>query len=210
MDAIYPDKAFMIKAYFDDLEKRIAFLKELHNVNHTDEALMLCCCYIEALGSRQYHDSNRKAKNYYRILVEFSGNSIFSLVHPKQLKNILNDKNLFKRNFDQIELIIDSFGKELIPQKDVIFRFKPVATEEQMNWLDDNLFKGTMAAISYDRVRSDLVHDISTSNLTFSETTFGGKQVPDMNFDLLYPALIKIFRNLKDMSLKTNTWYWEQ
>jgi len=200
----------MIKAYFDDLENRIAFLKELHKGSHIDEALMLCCCYIEALGSRHYHDSNRKAKNYYRILVEYSENRIFALVHPKQLKNILKDKKLFNQNIDRIEPIVDGFGKELIPQQEVICRLEPVATEEQMNWLNDNLFKGTMAAISYDRIRSDLVHDISTSKLTFSETTFEGKQVPDMNFRLFFSALIKIFKNLKERSLETNTWYWEQ
>ena len=147
------DKTFMIQAYFDDLEKRIAFLKELYNGHHTDEALMLCCCYIEALGSRQYHDSNRKAKNYYRILVESSGNNIFALVHPKQLKNVLKDKKLFKANIDQIDPIIDGFGKELIPQKGVSDSLAHVVTGEQMKWLNDNLFKGTMAAISYDRVR---------------------------------------------------------
>ena len=210
MNDIDSDKIFMIQAYFDDLEKRIDFLKELYNGHHADEALMLCCCYIEALGSRQYHDSNRKAKNYYRILVEFSGNNIFAFVHPKQLKNVLKDKKLFKPNIGQIDPIIDGFGKELIPQQEVSDRLAPVVTEKQMNWLNDNLFKGTMAAISYDRVRSDLVHDISTSNLTFSETTFDGKPVPDMNFELLYPALMKIFDSLKEMSLKTNTWYWEQ
>ena len=204
------DKTFVIQAYFDDLEKRIAFLRELYCGNHTDEALMLCCCYIEALGSRQYHDSDRKAKNYYRILEEFSGNYLFTLIHPKQLRNVLKDKKLFKSNIKQIDPIIDGFGKELILQKIVSDSLSPVVTKDQMKWLNDNLFKGTMAAISYDRIRNDLVHDISTSNLTFKETTFDGKPVPDMNFDLLYPALMKIFDSFKEISLKTNRWYWEQ
>ena len=204
------DKAFMIQAYFDDLEKRIAFLKELNEGDHKDEALMLCCCYIEALGSRQYHDSDRKAKNYCRILGEHSGDNLFALIHPKQLKNVLMNKKLFQTNFTQIETIIAGFGKELIRQKVVFDSLSPVITKDQLNWLNDNLFKGTMAAISYERVRSELVHDISTSNLTFNETKFDGNPVPDMNFELLYPALMNIFRGLKEISLKTNKWYWEQ
>ena len=209
MNDINSDKTFMIQAYFDDLEKRITFLKELYDGNHTDEALMLCCCYIEALGSRQYNE-NGKAKNYCKLLVEFSGNNIFALIHPKQLKNVLAAKPLFRTHIDQITPIIDRFGKELIPHQEVIDCLTPVITEDQKNWLNANFFKGTMAAISYDRVRSDLVHDISTLNLTFSETTIDGKTVPDMNFELMCPALMKIFNNLKEMSLKTNTWYWEQ
>ena len=97
------DNAFMIQAYFNDLEKRIAFLKELYDGDHTDEALMLCCCYIEALGSRQYHDSDRKAKNYYRTLEEHSGNKLFTLIHPKQLRNVLMSQKLFKANITQIK-----------------------------------------------------------------------------------------------------------
>ena len=123
------DKTFMIQAYFDDLEKRVAFLKELFDGHHTDEALMLCCCYIEALGSRQYHDSNRKAKNYYKILKDFSGNNIFALVHPKQLKNVLKDKKLFEANIDQINPIINDFGKELIPQQKVTDKLSSLLTE---------------------------------------------------------------------------------
>lgn len=204
------DKAFMIQAYFDDLEKRIAFLKELYNRDHTDEALMLCCCYIEAIGSRQYHDSYRKAKNYCRILEEYSGNKIFALIHPKQLRTVLMNKKLFYRSITQVGSIIDGFGKDLILQKTVSDSLSPVINGDQLNWLNDNLFKGTMAAISYERVRSELVHDISTSNLTFNKTTFDGKLVPDMNFILMYPALMNIFHSLKDISLKTNKWYWEQ
>ena len=204
------DKAFMIQAYFNDLEKRVAFLKKLYDLDHTNEALMLCCCYIEALGSRQYHDSDRKAKNYYRILEKYSSNELFALIHPKQLRNVLRSKKLFEANITQIDPIIDNFGKELILQKVVSDSLSPVITEEQVNWLNDNLFKGTMAAISYERVRSDLVHDISTSNLIFEETTFNSKPVPDINFKLLYSALMNIFHNLKKNSLKSNKWYWEQ
>ena len=188
-----PDKAFMIKAYFDDMEMRISFLKDLSNGGHMNEALMLCCCYIEALGSRQYHDSDRKAKNYSKILEEYSGNEIFALIHPKQLKNVLTNKKLFNANFSQIEPIIDRFGNTLIQQKVVADKLLPVITAEQLNWLNDNIFKGTIAAISYERVRSKLVHDISTSNFTFSATEYAGKPVPDLNFSLLYPALSNIW-----------------
>ena len=205
----YPDKSFMIKAYFDDLENRVDFLKELRNRCHRDEALMLCCCYIEALGNRQYQDSNNK-KNFYKILIEFSGNGIFEFVHPKQLKKVLNCQKCFQVNIDQITPIVDGFRKELIPQEKVIHCLAPVATEIQKRWLDESLYKGTMAAIAYEQIRSDLVHGISGSEISFSETTFNGKPVPDINFEMLYTALVNIVNSLKKISLKTNSWYWEQ
>lgn len=204
------DKAFFIEAYFDDLEKRIAFLKDMNEGGHRDEALMLCCCYIEALGSRQYHESERKAKNYSRILEEHGGNDIFALVHPKQLNQVLADQKLFKANLSKIESVIDGFGMELVLQEVVVDTLAPVITDDQASWLQDNLFKGTIAAISYELVRSELVHDISAASITFSETTIKGNPVPDLTFELLYPALWAIFHRLKTKSLETNTWYWEQ
>lgn len=117
---------------------------------------------------------------------------------------------MFKTNIKEIKSIIDDFGKELISQESVINSLSSVINEEQLKWFKDNLFKGTVAKISYESVRSELVHDFSTSNLTFSETRFDGKPVPDINFDLLYPALMNIFCRLKEISLKTNKMYWEQ
>lgn len=58
------------------------------------------------------------------------------------------EKKLFKANITQIDPIIDSFGKQLIPQKVASDSLSPKVTKNQMNWLNDNLFKGTMAAIS--------------------------------------------------------------
>ncbi len=113
------DKAFFIRAYFDDLKERIAFLKDLNEGRHRDEALMLCRCYIEALGSRQYHES-RKLKNYSRILEEHGGNDIFALIHPKQLRQVLANQRLFKANLSKIESVIDGFGMELVSQEVVV------------------------------------------------------------------------------------------
>jgi len=89
------DKAFMIGAYFDSLDTKIAFLKQLHQDDHRDEALILCCCYTEALGSQKYPSSDSKAKNYAKILEEEGGNPLFSLVHPRQLVRVLDNIKLF-------------------------------------------------------------------------------------------------------------------
>jgi hypothetical protein len=204
------DKTFFIKAYFDDLEKKIGFLKELKEGSHKDEALMLCCCYIEALGSMQYHQSERKAKNYSMILRESAGNDIFGLVHPKQLKVVLTNQKRFKHNFSAIEPIIDGFANELVSQEIVTKKLSSIISTDQAEWLQNNIFKATIAAISYDVIRSELVHGISTANVTFSQTTFKGNPVPDLNFELLYSALWNIFGRIKKKSLETNKWYWEQ
>jgi len=44
-------KREFIAAYFEELEKRIAFLVTLHDQDHEDEALLLCLVYIDGLAN---------------------------------------------------------------------------------------------------------------------------------------------------------------
>jgi len=200
--------AFLIKAYFDDLEKRISFLYELCHSDHKNEALMLCCCYIEALGNRRYNSRN-SSKNYSMILQECSGNSLFAYVHPKQLKEVLANQKLFRGVYSKIEPIIDGFKKRLVTQEEVLHELSPLITKQQVCWLKEYLFKVTMAYISYDRIRSELVHDISASAISFSETTLNDQPVSELDFPLLYSALRNIFQMVRDASITTNKWWWE-
>jgi len=202
-------KAFFIKAYFDDLEQRIACLRELQAAGHENEALMLCCCYIEALGSQRYHQSNRKAKNYCTILVEYGDNALFGLVHPKQAVQVLRTVKLFVNNINAIEAAISTIGKQLCQAQSLLELLRPILTSKQKDWLDNNLYKLTIAAISYERVRSELVHDISAAPVSFSETTYNGNPIPSIDFDLLYVALQSVFAEAKRQSVDANKWYWE-
>lgn len=203
-------KAFSIKAYFDDLQNRISFLAELHVMGRKDEALMLCCCYIEALGSRESDEPKNKAKNYCGILTEQGGNELWRLIHPKQLKNLLSSKKLFNDILNVLEPLVDAYGKQLIEPHEVLDCFNPHINEEQRNWLQNNIFKGSMASISYERIRSELVHDISGGSISFGETVCNGKQVPDIDFELLYASLLKIVSASQEKSISTNKWWFEQ
>ncbi|MFA6470993.1 MAG: hypothetical protein WCU00_03045 [Candidatus Latescibacterota bacterium] len=204
------EKAFYIKAYYKNLEQRISFLKELHEDGHVNEALMLCCCYIEALGSQRYQDSDRKAKNYCTILDEHGGDVIFGLVHPKRALQVLSTVNLFQRNIVEIQEAISGIENQLYEKRAFLQLLAPVTTPEQQNWLNENVFKLTIAAISYDHVRCQLVHDISAGPVSFSETTFNGKPLPSIEFRLLYKGLKNVFAKAKCKSIETNKWYWEQ
>jgi len=204
------DKAFFIAAYYDDLKKRISFLEDLHANGHDNEALMLCCCYIEALGSHRYHDSDRKAKNYCTILKEYGNNEIFSLAHPKQISLVLSKLKLFQNNISLINKAVTTLGNNLYNEETITETFAPLFTQQQKEWLSENFFKLTIAAISYELVRSELVHDLSAAPVSFSETTFNGKPIPRLDFQLLYGALQSVFADEKRQSIETNKWYWEQ
>jgi hypothetical protein len=202
-------KSYFIKAYFDDLQSRVGFLAELHATGRKNEALLLCCCYIEALGSRASGDSE-KARNYCSILVQHGGSEIWRLVHPKQLRNVLASKPLFVDVFSQLEPLIAESGKQLIDPDELLARLNPILTETQQNWLQRYVFRGSMANISYERIRCELVHDISANDVSFSETIYDGNPVPNLDFEMLYSSLRKIVDALQESAVSSNRWWFEE
>jgi len=203
-------KAENIEAYFDNLQKRIEFLAALYDMGRVNEALMLRCCYIEALGSRQSPEPERKAKNYCDVLAKHSRNEIWHLVCPKQLKNVMASNGLFKDAIGVVEPLINGFGTQLIEPEQVHARLDPVLSDQQRAWLDDNLFKGTVTYISYERIRSELVHDISAATISFSEMSYKGKPAPDLDFEMLYASLRYIVNVSEARAVSTNKWWFEQ
>jgi hypothetical protein len=203
-------KANFIKAYFDDLQSRIAFLPELYEMRRKDEALMLCCCYIEALGSRQSRQPERKAANYCAVLAEQGKNEIWRLIHPKQLRNVLADNGLFKPSLQQLEPVINQVGNELIEPEYMRAKLDPMLNHQQRRWVGNNLFKGTIAYISYERIRSELVHDISGGPISFSETFYKGNPVPELDFDILYASLRHIVASSQELAISRNKWWFEE
>ncbi len=200
------NKAFYIQAYFNDLQQRTAFLAELHSKGRKDEALMLCCCYIEALGNRESSDLDLKAKNYCTILSDKGGNEIWRQIHPKQIKNVLFKNKFFKEQLSTLETQIDYFGSQLIEPQVLLAQLDPHINVKQRSWFQDHIFKGSMANISYERIRCELVHDITGGSISFSETAYKGNPVPDIDFETLYASLNTILAISQSEAISTNSW----
>jgi len=67
-----------------------------------------------------------------------------------------------------------------------------------------------MANISYERIRSELVHDISAAPISFGDTSYKGKQVPDLDFEMLYNSLRNLVEVSQERAISTNKWWFEQ
>jgi len=191
---------FLIEKYFESIERRIAYLDEMVNDQHTDEAFLLCSVYIESLANRFYQDYSN-AKGFCCALIELTGNELFSLIHPKQLLNKLEKNKLFNNNLDEIKKILDPLQNKLIPLKIINKSLLKVFNEDQIIWLNEYGFKGSMAMIAYERIRCEAVHDMWVTKLSFGATWVDEKPVPDIDYNLLKVALDKIVSYLKERSL---------
>jgi len=210
MDSDGTNQSYFIETYFEALQLRIAFLPELYATGRECEALMLCCCYIEAIGCRESTNPGSKAKNYCAILSEAGGSETWRLIHPRQLKDVLSTNGLFKEQFSTLEPLIDCFGSQLIDPQELLARLDSSLDEKQRSWIQKNIFKGSMAMISYERIRCELVHDIEAdSSISFGKTTYKGNAVPPLDFDAHYSSLKMVVAASQTKAVSTNK-FWNE
>jgi hypothetical protein len=203
-------KLEFIKAFFKDLEDKIAFLDELYSLKRRDEAKVLCSCYIDALAANLYWPEERSNYNFVRILNEYSKEEIISYIHPKMLGDALSRKNgrKWKTINDKIlSTLKDSRGR-LYNDSEILEILSPLVNSTELDKIKQELWRGTYAAIIYNEVRIPSVHGFGTADgITFDKTTFKGQPAPPIEFPLLYGCLKDIEFRVRNLSLSTEKWF---
>ncbi len=195
-----------LEPWLEKIEKKIEFLSELYANQHKDEALTLCCCYIEALGKYFYGPDNKRSRwCFVCVLKEFGANEILCYIHPMQLLNYLKRQKPYKEKLVMIEPLIEQIKSELHSEEAILDMLEPILAKQQLNHLSENIWNGSFAAIAYERIRSELVHEMDATDISFSQTTLEGEPVPNIDFQLLYKELQTVFSRLKKLSLETKT-----
>ena len=202
-------KLQFIKAFFKEMEQRTAFLHDLFRNRHRDEALLLCCCYIEGIGNYFFYPDKGSRENFVRILKKYSGNELFWHIHPKQLQRGFADarssrlRNLGKK----LDAMFTGTERRLYSENEILKLANPVLAEDELKTLTDSLWRGTFAAIAYERIRNEAVHRLGAVDISFQDTTFRGEPVPTLEFPLLYQALQKVLKAVKEESLGSANWF---
>src|SRR3990172_8931391 len=91
-------KKGFIEAFFEDLRQKAALTDRLFAEHHEDEARLLVCCYIEALGNGLDASTGNGARNFVTVLVEHGGDPVLALIHPKLLHTSLPYKSTTPAN----------------------------------------------------------------------------------------------------------------
>jgi len=142
-------------------------------------------------------------RNFVAILRKFGGHPVLWHVHPTQLQRIFQKKGP-QTIGDKLRSTLGTAEGRLYSDTDILALAKPVLSSKEMESLKNNLWRGTIAAVAYEHVRSELVHGLSDIEfVSFDKTTFQGKRIPDIGFRLLYSALKSIIQGMKRQSLET-------
>jgi hypothetical protein len=80
-------------------------------------------------------------------------------------------------------------------------------TDSEKVKLISNLWRSSMANISYDYIRNAEVHGPGSGGLSFDESIYQGKVGVTLDFQLFYDALRAILQRVKEASIKTSHWF---
>lgn len=197
-----------IRAYFDRLQEKADFTAELNRTGHRDEALLLCCVYIEALGNRLYWPREGARANFARILVEHGGDTRLALVHPKVLLKALGSRKDLRGLADKLASRLPCDPVQLVTLEDLDARASMQLTDSERRLLDEQKLLGTLASIAYARLRSSLAHlGGGPKAILFSQATYQGKAAPEVEFDSLHGALLRVISVLRRRSLDANAFF---
>lgn len=199
-------KALLIRAYFDDLAQRSAFLVELAETGHEKEALLLCCCYIEGIANHLYWPNSQAKRNFVRVLAEHSQCEVLRWIHPERLRRCADDAPTHMRR--KLASALKHTESRLYSQDEIGTMLRQILTKEEMVEVRGHLWRGTVAAVAYEHIRSQFVHWLGgPDGVTFGDTTFRGAPVPRLDFALFQAALARILEVAKHVSLSTGRWY---
>lgn len=203
-------KVEFIKTFFDDLDKKIAFLDELYSNSRRDEARVLCSCYIDWLASALYWPEERNNFNFVRILKEYGAEEIFSFIHPKMIEASLSKKAsekwiaIHKKTSPVFQ---EALGR-LYDEHEIIALLSSVLNNEEIEDIKKELWRGSFAAIVYSEVRNVSVHSFGPPDgISFDNTLFKGQPCPQIDFDLAHKTLKSLASAVREISLNSTKWF---
>jgi hypothetical protein len=165
-------KRYLIRAYLDDLSGRVAFLAELVSSGHRQEALILCCVYLDGIGNWLDGFAGKSGENFCRTLINLGGESTLSLVLPKRLRESLPWKSGPKGCRMAFESVTASMNDVEAVSLEEMNNLSVSLSPDVASWLERNLWRGTIASVVHERLRTPNVHVLgSASGISFSKTT---------------------------------------
>jgi hypothetical protein len=152
-----------ITTFFDYVDARVSFLSSLWHDGRQDEALTLCCCYLDALAKSVYRDVTSGAERFARLLIEYASDDLFRAHNAKTFRRWVegqgaNFKQKFGHSAARISACIgDPESRLLTPNA---FHEYAVSALGQVDYerISRHLWRGSTGWVIYKHLRSPFVH----------------------------------------------------
>lgn len=202
-------KKEFIEAFFEDLRQKAALTDRLFTDAHEDEARLLVCCYIEALGNGLEGSTGNGARNFVTALVEHGGNPVLALIHPKLLQTSLPYKSTAPANKTALQAAFARLPpNQALSEAELFTALGSGLPSDAVAFLRRELWRARIAAVAYSNIRSLGAHWFgSPGSVSFSQTIYQGRPLPEIDFSILRVALDRVIDHAQQLSTSTNKWF---
>jgi len=194
-------------AYFDDLEARASFARELQADGHGTEAMTLCCCYIDGLANFLYYDSDKSAFNFVRLLREHGQQSDLAKVCPLALTRWLEmNHTKLAPTARKLSTALGADCNRIMTDAELSSAITRVLTKQEASSLSSHTWRASLAFIAYTQLRVPSVHATGAANGVIVGSA--GPSIPvRISFDTMNTALLAIIASLRELSVRSNKWF---
>jgi len=202
-------KIGFIKAFFDDLEEKVAFAKTLYQGGRRDEGRLLTCVYIESLGNGIYHPSQKFASNFCRALIEHSDEALFTIVLPHWLLTKLPWGSASQQVANELREFLSPLPSRVgLAYPEFILLAERALGQAAFRFLARDCWVGTTARVLYEELRSTGTHWFgSPGGIAFSNTIWKGEPLTRIGFEHLHSALCTLLMHTRGLSLSSGLWF---
>jgi hypothetical protein len=197
---MYPD---MIQVFFQVWDDKISFLDKLFNSGRQDEAMTLCCTYIDGFARALSGPIGGSHENFVQVLRAHGGNSYLDLIFPPRfLRWVCKPENQkVKQHLQKIESTLQPYKAVLVSEPDVQAALQQTLSKNELQQVVKHLWRGTLADAVYQWSRNPFVHTLcGYSGISYEKVTYQGSPVPEINFSVLHQALRFIARHARTLS----------
>lgn len=193
-----------IEAFFEVLNDKVAFLRQLFDSSRQDEAMTLCCAYIDGLGQALYFPDKRSSFNFVRALREYGGQPYLDLFHPAGFSRWVKTQTKFRKLSAKIDSAMAIFKGQLASEADLKHALSQTLSDNELQDISTELWHGTLAYSAYKWLRNPFVHTLrGYGGVSFGQIIYDGRPVPEIDFFMLHGALESIVRNAHEISIKS-------
>lgn len=186
----------VLSDFCDNWDRRIEFLPDLLRQGHADESLILCCCYIEAIGKWLCQSESSDRETFAKALIRYGRNEVFSRVNPVRLLSELqsiasvgDDSDALKRVTAKLSHAFATLQDRFYSEKEIRSICNSVLEEREFLILEGSLWMGSLAGSAHGITGCEGIHE--------GVMRIGGFNEVVMDCRIFYPALKYIFESAR-------------
>jgi len=197
----------MLSDFCGNWERRIDFLADLLRQGHSDESLILCCCYTEAVGKWLCKSESCDREAFAKALIRYGRNEVFSRVNPVRLISELqsiasagDDSDVLKQVTAQLSHAFADLQDKFYPEDEIRTICRPVLEEREFLVVERWFWIGSLAGLAHGITGCEGIHDGAMRIEGFKEVV--------MDCQLFYPALKYIFESARRLIVSGKLRIW--